>query len=139
MSVQPYLFFSNGRCEEALNFYAEALNGRIEFLTRFKDAPEQPSSEDCGTVSPEHVMHANLRILDTQIMASDGARPEDRFGGFSLSIAAATPEDARRYYDALVVGGQATMPVQETFWAFAFGMLVDRFGVSWMVNCPRPG
>ncbi|MCY1292527.1 3-demethylubiquinone-9 3-methyltransferase [compost metagenome] len=137
MQVQPYLFF-NGRAEEALAFYAKAIGAETTFLMRFKDAPEQPPSEECGHYSPEHVMHANMTIGGTQVMVSDGAEPGSTFSGFSLSVAVASPEEAARVYQALAEGGQASMPVQETFWALAFGMLTDKFGVSWMVNCERP-
>lgn len=136
MQVQPYLFF-NGRAEEALAFYARAVGAQTTFLLRFGDAPEQPSSEACNW-QPEQIMHANMSIGDSQIMVSDGAEPEAGFSGFSLAISAATPEEAQRLYDALAEGGQATMPLQETFWALSFGMLTDRFRVNWMVNCERP-
>ncbi|CAD5107849.1 VOC family protein [Zestomonas carbonaria] len=136
MQVQPYLFF-NGRAEEALAFYAKAIGAETTFLMRFKDAPEQPPSEECGNYSPEHIMHANMQVGPTQVMVSDGAEPNSAFNGFSLAVAVDSPEEAARVYAALAEGGQATMPVQETFWARAFGMLTDKFGVSWMVNCER--
>ncbi|MBM7060165.1 VOC family protein [Pseudomonas sp. UL073] len=137
MQVQPYLFF-NGRCEEALAFYGQAIGAQTTFLMRFKEAPDMPPSNECGNIGPEHIMHANLTIGSTQVMASDGASPDaPGFRGFSLSVTAANPAEAEQAFNALLDGGQVVMPLQETFWAKAFGMLVDRFGVHWMVNCEK--
>lgn len=134
MQVEPYLVF-NGRSEEALQFYCQALGARIEFLMRFKEAPSQ---EGCEGVNPEGVMHSNLRIGDSQIMASDGMSTDKAaFQGISLALAVESPEQAERFFGALAEGGQVSMPLQKTFWAKSFGMLVDRFGVSWMINCPE--
>lgn len=131
MKVEPYLFFS-GRCEEALDFYVQALGAEITLLMRCKEAPEPmglpPGWED-------KVMHANLRIGESSLMASDGMGEATTFGGFALSLAAPTPEHAEAWFTALAEGGKVDMPLQQTFWAQAFGMLTDRFGVSWMVNC----
>ena len=132
MKVEPYLFF-NGCCEEALGFYVQALGAEITFLMRCKEAPEPmglpPGSED-------KVLHANLRIGESSLMASDGMCGEPvPFSGFSLSLAAPTPEQAEAWFAALSEGGKVDMPLQQTFWAQSFGMLTDRFGVSWMVNC----
>ena len=129
-SVQPYLFFG-GRCEEALEFYRNAL-GELEMLSRFKDAPEadmtQPGMEN-------KVMHASFRIGETLLMASDGrCDGEPRFEGFSLSITVPDEEKADRVFNALADGGKITMPLEKTFWAPKFGMLEDRFGVGWMVS-----
>jgi PhnB protein len=86
----------------------------------------------------DKIMHANLQIGETQIMASDGQRPgEGLFKGFSLSITAATDAQARRLFDALADGGHIQMPFGPTFFATAFGMVADRFGVGWMVIVPR--
>ena len=131
MKVEPYLFFS-GCCEEALNFYVRALGAEVTVLMRCKEAPEpMPVPPDWG----DKVMHASLRIGDSTLMASDGCPGGAPFGGFSLSLAAPTPEQAEAWFAALGEGGKVDMPLQQTFWARAFGMLTDRFGVSWMVNC----
>ena len=143
MQVQPYLFF-DGRCEEALKFYESAIGARITALMRFKDAPPNPqesSQQGCGpgTVDPEKIMHANLEIGQTQIMASDGmntGKPD--FKGFSLSINATNDAEADRIFVALSQGGQVQMPLGPTFFASRFGMLADRFGVTWMVIVPHP-
>jgi PhnB protein len=132
MLVQPYLLF-NGRCEEALDFYRDTLGVTIEMLMRFKDSPEPPSP-DCAPVSGELVMHASFRIGDSVLMASDGqGNDAPDFKGFSLSLTTADVDEAQRKFTALGEGGQVVMPLGRTFFAPGFGMLVDRFGVSWMV------
>jgi len=137
MQIQPYLFF-DGRCEEALAFYKKALGAEVEMLLRFKDGPEQPESEGCVTPSdPDKVMHTSFRIGDTVVMASDGhcaGQPE--FKGFSLSLTVADKAAADRAFTALANGGQVQMPLGETFFSPAFGMVADRFGVCWMIMVP---
>jgi len=134
MLIQPYLFF-DGRCEEALDFYKKALGAEVEMTLRFKDSPVPPSGEGCaGSVDPEKVMHTSFRIGDTVVMASDGhcaGKPE--FKGISLSLTVADKAAADRAFTALVDGGEVQMPLGETFFSPAFGMVSDRFGVTWMI------
>ena len=143
MQVQPYLFFE-GRCEEALKFYESAIGARITALMRFKDAPPEPqqaSQEGCGpgAADPEKIMHANLQIGDSQIMASDGmSSGTAAFKGISLSINASSDAEADRIFAALSQGGQVQMPMGATFFASRFGVLADKFGVSWMIIVPLP-
>ena len=129
-AVEPYLFF-DGRCEEALEYYRRELGAEVTALIRFKDSPEPAS---CGAALPEKVMHATFRIGGTTIMASDG-RCEGRptFQGFSLCLNVATEAEADRRFQALADGGQVQMPLSSTFFSPRFGMVADRFGVSWMV------
>ncbi|MGA7951638.1 MAG: VOC family protein [Thiobacillaceae bacterium] len=139
MQVQPYLFF-DGHCEEAVNFYRSALGAEVTMLMRFKDSPESaepgmvpPGAED-KAMHQDKVMHMTFRIGDTTLMASDGRRlGQPNFNGFSLSLAAADDAEADRLFAALAVGGQVQMPMSKTFYASRFGMVADRFGVSWMV------
>jgi PhnB protein len=130
MQIQPYLFF-DGRCEEAIEFYRKAISAEVSMLMRFKDAPEQ------GMVQPgseNKVMHASLRIGDSMVLASDGrCMGQPNFQGFALSITAANAAEAEKLFAALGDGGQVQMPLAKTFFSPAFGMLADRFGVSWMV------
>jgi len=130
MQVKPYLQF-DGRCEEALEFYRSALGAKVETLMRFKEGPdcmEMPA----GT--GDKVLHACFRIGDSQIMASDGyCKGKPDFQGFSLTLEAANKEEADRLFKALEPGGKVQMPLTETFFSPSFGMLADRFGVSWMV------
>ena len=127
MRADPYLLFQ-GRCAEALEFYRETLEANIESLVRFGDVPGSlPGTED-------KIMHAALRIGDTMVLASDGrclGQPE--FRGFALSLTAADEAEADRLFAALADGGQVQMPLGKTFFSSNFGMVADRFGVSWMV------
>ena len=129
--VQPYLFF-DGRCEEALEFYRKALDAEVTALIRFKESPD-PSMCMPG-INQNKVMHANFRVGETQVMASDG-RCEGKlnFQGFALSLSVPTEAEAARRFAALADGGQVQMPLTKTFFSPRFGMVADRFGVSWMV------
>lgn len=130
--IQPYLFF-DGRCEEAIEFYRQALGAEVEMLMRFKDSPEPP--QPGGTPDdPNKVMHATFRIGDTPLMASDGqCEGKPTFQGFSLTLTLPTEAEADRYFAALAEGGQVQMPLMKTFYSPRFGMVADRFGVSWMI------
>lgn len=133
MEIQPYLFF-DGRCEEAIDFYKSALGVKVEMLMRFKDSPEPQQAGTCPPGSENKVMHAALRIGETLVMASDGmAKGSPEFKGFALSIEVATEAEADRMFTALAKGGQVQMPLARTFYSPRFGMLADRFGVSWMI------
>jgi len=130
MQVQPYLFFE-GRCEEAVEFYRSALGAEVTMLMRFKDSPD-PAMISPGT--EDKVMHASLRIGQTTVLASDG-RCEGRptFQGFSLSLTVPSETEADRLFASLGDGGQVQMPLTRTFFSPRFGMVADRFGVSWMI------
>ena len=136
MLIQPYLFFA-GNCEQAVNFYAQQLNGNIEIMMRYKDIPAEGQQNGPPDADPESIMHARLVIGDNVIMASDGC-PADPTGplhrGYSLSITGENVEHGRDLFTRLAQGGSVTMPFQPTFWAKGFGMLTDQFGVNWMVN-----
>ena len=130
MQVQPYLFF-NGRCDEAIEFYRGALGAEVIMLMRFKECPE-PNQLQPGTENK--VMHARLQIGDTVVLLSDGrCQGKPAFEGFGLSITVPTDAEADRLFNALADGGQVQMPLAKTFFSSRFGMVADRFGVSWMV------
>ena len=134
MQVQPYLFF-DGRCEEAIEFYQKALGAKVEMLMRFKENPDNPGP-GCGPPpgSGEKVMHACFKVGEASIMASDGmCAGKPAFQGFSLSLNAKDEADAEKLFGVLSQGGQVQMPLAKTFFSPRFGMVVDRFGVSWMV------
>jgi PhnB protein len=133
MQVEPYLSF-NGRCEEALEFYKKALNAEVTALMRFSDAP-QPMPPGMIAPGSEHkVMHCSMRAGASTIMASDGkCDGKPVFQGISLSIGADNTAHAQALFNALADGGQVQMPLAKTFFAERFGMVNDRFGVSWMV------
>ena len=135
MRINPYLSF-DGRCEEAFRTYADVLGGTLNGLMPYAGSPgEADVPPDWGS----KIMHACLTIGDTDLMGSDfppghSEKPQ----GFSVSIQIGEPAEAERVFNALAEGGAITMPLEETFWAFKFGMLVDRFGIPWMINCSRP-
>ena len=132
MQIQPYLFF-DGRCEEAIEFYRKAVGAEVKMLMRFKDSPEPPQP-GCMPGSDNKVMHACFQIGDTQVMASDGeCKGKPSFQGFSLSLTVADEASAKRLFKALGEGGQVQMPLAKTLFSPSFGMVADRFGVSWMV------
>ncbi len=130
--VQSYVFF-DGKCEEALEFYKRALGAEVTMLMRYKDSPEPPPP-GCGPSDPNKVMHAQFRVGDTVILASDGrATGNPKFEGFALALTVKTEADADRAFNALASGGKVEMPLAKTFFSPRFGMVVDKFGVFWMV------
>ena len=135
MIVQSYLMF-NGRCEEAIEFYRKALGAQVTMMMRFKENPDSMAEGCAGGPAPDpnSIMHASFKVGDTELMASDGmggGKPE--FKGISLSLTAPSDAEAKRLFNALADGGKVEMPMDKTFFASSFGMVADRFGVSWMV------
>ncbi len=140
MKTQPYLSFE-GRCEEAIEFYRGALGAEVTSFMRFKEMPAseaaQESPEGCGSVLGENgdkVMHSSFRIGDTEILASDGmCSGQTGFQGISLALTVPDAGEAERLFNALEDGGQVQMPLTKTFFSPGFGIVADRFGVSWML------
>jgi PhnB protein len=133
MQVQSYLNF-DGRCEEAIEFYRRTLGAEVAMLMRFKDSPEPCDPNMVSPGSGDKVMHASFRIGETTVLASDcecGGQPS--FKGFSLSLTAPDVAKAERLFAALGDGGQVQMPLTKTFFSPSFGVVADRFGVSWMI------
>jgi PhnB protein len=130
----PYLTL-DGTTRDALAFYAKVLGGKIEFSQTFG---ESPMKDEIPAEFHDRIMHATLRLADGPLMASD-AGPWAPFEGpmrsCSLSLSFKDVDKARQVFDALAKDGKVTMPFAKTFWALGFGMLTDRFGVAWMVNC----
>ncbi|MGV3754280.1 MAG: VOC family protein [Verrucomicrobiota bacterium] len=137
--VHPYLSFE-GRCEEALNFYTKAVSAKVDMVMRFKDAPPGEGCPDGGTPPPgDKVMHSSFHVGESMIMATDGmCSGKAAFQGISLSLSLPTENDANRVFKALAEGGQVMMPLGKTFFAESFGMVVDKFGVCWMIIVPAP-
>jgi PhnB protein len=130
MQVQPYLFF-DGKCEEAIAFYRNALGAEVLMQMRYK---ENPNPEMNPPGSADRVMHAALRVGDTTVLASDGrCQGNPKFDGFALSLTVPDAAAADRAFAALAEGGQVQMPIGKTFFSPRFGMVADRFGVLWMV------
>lgn len=131
MMIQPYLFFE-GRTEEALGFYRDALGAEVTALMRFREGPEPEHIPPGGA---EKVMHAEFTVAGARVMASDGRCSGTAvFDGFALSLAPRDAAEAERWFAALAAGGAVVMPLAKTFWSPAFGMVRDRFGVMWMIN-----
>lgn len=130
--IDPYLTF-NGNCAEAMRFYERTLGAKLEMMMTFA---ESPMADQAPPGAGNRIMHATLVIGDRRLMASDDmpGRPYPGMHGFSLSLSYKTAAEGQRMFDALAAGGQINMPFQKTFWAEGFGMLVDKFGVPWMIN-----
>ena len=133
MKVTSYLYF-DGRCEEAIAFYQKALGAQVLMMMRFKDSPEPHPP---GTVAPGNegkIMHATIRIGESEVHASDGeCSGRKKFDGFGLALNVDDAAAADKFFAALADGGTILMKLQKTFFAAAFGMVTDRFGVPWLI------
>jgi PhnB protein len=132
-AVNIYLNF-NGRCEEAIEFYIQALGAKLTMMMRYKDNPDPlpPGVSHAGM--EEKVMHASFRIGHNVIMASDGGcKASQEFKGFTISLTVANEVEADTLFGALADGGEVYMPLMKTFFSPRFGMIADKFGISWMV------
>ncbi len=131
MQIEPYLNF-DGRCDEAIEFYKSALGAKVTMLSRFKDCPDPQMKLDDR--SADKVMHGSLRIGESTIFVSDGrCLGTARFEGISLSLSVENEAEADQTFTALARGGNVIMPLAKTFFSKKFGMVADRFGVTWMV------
>jgi PhnB protein len=134
MQMNPYLNF-NGHCEAAFKFYAQCLGGKIVMMLTHGEAP---SAEHVPSTWHKKIMHARLTVGDRVLMGSDS--PPEYFQettGFYVQLGIDDPAEAERIFQALSENGTVTMPFEQTFWAYRFGMLVDQFGIPWMVNCEK--
>ena len=137
MKTNTYLHFNNGKCEEALNFYVKALGAKMVMLLRYDEAPACDEDKISKEMARK-IMHGRIALGDDVIMASDS--PPGCVGpmaGFCVNIGVDKPEEAEALFRALSEKAEIRMPMGETFWARRFGMLVDQFGVAWMVNCEK--
>jgi len=128
-AIQTYLTF-NGNCREAMNFYTDALDAELH-LMEGEEAPGAPAD------FADRIMHARLHKGSAVLMASDSmvANPVTFGSNFSVSIDCENTAEQDRYFAALSAGGKVTMPLADMFWGARFGMLTDKFGVNWMLNC----
>ena len=131
IQLNVYLSF-NGTCEEALNFYKDCLGGEIVSMQRFKDTPVP-----AGDAQKDWVMHAEFRAGDIYFMASDVMPDQPVTSGNAVSLSLNVSDLAQQedIFKKLSKGGHVLMPLQETFWGAKFGMLADRFGNRWLLNC----
>jgi PhnB protein len=133
MRTNPYLMF-DGQCKTAFEFYAKCLGGRIEMM---QTHGESPAKDHTPREWHDKIIHARLTAEDVVLMGSD-APPghQEKPQGMWVSLDVDKPADAQRIFSALADRGQVKMPFGQTFWAAGgFGMVVDRFGTPWMVNC----
>jgi PhnB protein len=130
MKLTPYIHFQ-GNAEEAMNFYAEALGGNISELKRYGESP-MPVDEDYKN----KVLHGRLKVGDNLLMISDIFKGNEvsTNGNIQLSVELTEPAQIDTVFNKMAEGGNITMPLQDTFWGARFGMLKDKFGVSWMFN-----
>lgn len=132
MELSPYLLF-NGACEEALKFYQETLDAKIERLVKHAGTPAE---EHVPAEWRDKVMHARFTIDGHVAMASDAPPGRQKeAGGYSLSLSLDDAAKGEELFNKLSTGGSVIMPFGPTFWARGFGMLTDRFGIPWMINC----
>jgi PhnB protein len=135
MQVDPYLFFLDGICEEALTHYAGVFGGEIVAMHRYGDMPADAGHPPMPDEFKTRVMHARLETPVITIMGSDGRPGSDAKGGnISLSISTLDPVEGERVFNALSEGGKVEMPLADQFWGARFGQFTDRFGIDWMVN-----
>jgi len=130
LGISPYIAFS-GNCREAIGFYKDALGAEVLFSQTVGESP-------MSNMGPaENIMHCTIRVGDSKIMMCDDPNPGGAAAGgnISLTIGLDDVEQARRMFENLAEGGSVIMPIEKTFWAEAFGMVTDRFGVKWMINC----
>jgi PhnB protein len=136
MQLNPYLFFK-GDCEEAFRFYERILGGQIVAMMTHEGTP---AAEHTPAEWRGKIIHARMTIGDKVLMGSDAPPGHQQdMGAFSINVGVDDPAEAERIFHALAEGGTVRMPIQETFWAVRFGMLADRFGTPWMVNCEKAG
>lgn len=134
MSISPYLFF-NGDCRAALTRYGEIFGTTPEFMDASGMPPEFPVPEDRRA----WIMHGHVGVAGGMLMASDNIMgTSEAMAGAAVQCSFATAAEAKPVFDALAEGGEITMEWDATFWSAGFGMLTDRFGVKWMVNCEEP-
>ena len=138
--INAYLTF-NGNCEEAFDFYKSIFGGEYKQISRFKDMPPMPGME-LPENAMERIMHVSLPVSKETILMGSDSNPT--FGdvtigqNISMSVGADSKEEADKIFQGLAAGGNITMPIADMFWGSYFGMLVDRYGITWMVNFDYP-
>lgn len=133
LGVNPYIAFK-GNCGEAIAFYRSALNAEVLFSQTVGESP-------MSAMGPaENIAHCTIKVGDSTIMMCDDPRPDAAAGGgnISLAIGLNDPERAKQIFGNLAKDGSVLMPLEKTYWAEAFGMVTDKFGIRWMVNCDAP-
>jgi PhnB protein len=135
--LTPYLFFG-GDCRDAMNFYQDCFGDSLEIMT-YADGPADACPDACpgGVADKDKIMHACLTAGDLVLMASDNPMGPPLAGdAVSISVHCESVAETERLFAALGRGGTVKMALADTFWGAHFGMLADRFGFHWMLNCP---
>ena len=132
MHLNPYLYF-NGHCEAAFRFYEKCLNGKIAFMMTYEGSP---MADQAPRGWEKKILHGTLNVGEMILQGADSPQQEIA-KGFSLAVSMDTPADAERTFHALAENGKIQLPIQETFWAVRFGMIIDQFGMPWMVSCEK--
>lgn len=141
MRVEPYLNF-DGRADEAIEFYKKTLSAKVTALIRYKDHPK--TDGDCpGPMPPgtdDKVMHVSFQVGSSTLMGSDcHCSGKPTFAGISLTLSVRDDAEAQSVFTALSEAGKVCVPLNKTFFSSSFGVLTDRFGITWMVMVPRQG
>lgn len=133
IGIHPYIAF-RGNCKEAIEFYKQAIGAELVYAQTYGESP----MPDLG--SGDAIMHCTMKVGDTNIMMCDDFHTENftTGGNISLAIGMNEVDRAKEIFANLSDGGNVTMPLDKTFWAEAFGMVTDKFGINWMVNCDTP-
>lgn len=137
MRIDPYLNFA-GNTEEVFNFYKSVFGGEFQGVMRFKDVPDLPDREKMSEADLEKIMHISLRVGDTVLMGTDVLESMGQSlvkgDNISLSLTLETKEEADRLFALFGDGGEVELPMQDMFWGDYFGMVVDKFGIKWMLG-----
>lgn len=133
MQLNPYLMF-NGQCEAAFKFYAQVLGGKIELMATYGNSP---MAKGTPPELQDKIMHACLSVGDKKLMGSDSMECPVEPAGYHVSLSVEDPAEAERIFNALAENGKVQMPIQQTFWSVRFGMVVNSFGIPWIVNCEQ--
>lgn len=132
MHINPYLRFNDSKCREAMTFYKDAIGGELTLQT----LGESPMAKETPVEDHGKIMHATLKNGDAVILASDMMRDKATVGdNISVSINLTDLEDAKKKFSALSVGGEVFMPLEKAFWGDHFGVVTDKYGIEWMINC----
>jgi PhnB protein len=135
LGIKPYISFK-GNCEEAIDFYKDKLGAELLFMQRYGESPMAGKGPD------DKIMHCSIKIGDSVIMACDNVSEESNpttvGNNITLALGAKDAPESERLFEKMSDGATIVMPIQETFWAERFGMLTDKFGINWMINCDKP-
>ena len=139
MPVEPYLYF-NGKCEEALNYYVKTLGAERLAVMRFNESPDDNWQQMTPAENGDKIMHSAMRVGGSMVMMSDGmcnGGSAGKFENFALTLSSLDTADTEKFFNALAAQGKIMMPLSPTFFAKKFGMVVDPYGVCWILITPE--